>query len=174
MTVFTYKILHLMQANAAFTDCNAKVCYDRIVAILISLSEYKARLPAEACILVAKALNQMKYTMITAFGSSEITNKHTPNNLLHHIGQGSTYAPARCTFLTDICTKCYDKVAHGVSIRQNAKQFVGNNKLAHNGGKSNASSTEVMAMVKHDMSIWDSILKQQEGYSNSRKQHTHY
>eukprot|EP00957_Ditylum_brightwellii_P121044 9232227-Ditylum_brightwellii.AAC.1 len=91
----------------------------------------------------------MKYTMITAYGPSEITNQHTPNNLLHGIGQDPTDAPAGCTYLTDICTKCYDKVAHGftltdptgrISIRQNAKQFVDDNKLAHNGGKCNATA----------------------------------
>eukprot|EP00957_Ditylum_brightwellii_P105896 8076378-Ditylum_brightwellii.AAC.1 len=116
MTAFTYKILHFMQANAAFTNCDAKACYDRIVVILTSLVECKAGLPAEACILLAKALKQMKYTMITAYGPSEITNHHTPNNLLHGIGQSTTDTPAGCTFLTDICTKCYDKVAHGFTL----------------------------------------------------------
>eukprot|EP00957_Ditylum_brightwellii_P116424 8880754-Ditylum_brightwellii.AAC.1 len=93
MTAFTYEILHLMQVNAAFTNCDAKACYDRIVEILTSLAEYKAGLPAEASILLAKALKQMRYTMITAYGPLEITNQHTPNNLLHGIGQGPTYTP---------------------------------------------------------------------------------
>eukprot|EP00957_Ditylum_brightwellii_P087930 6696392-Ditylum_brightwellii.AAC.1 len=50
MTAFTYKILHLMQANATFTNYDAKACYVRIMAILTSLAEYKAGLPDEACI----------------------------------------------------------------------------------------------------------------------------
>eukprot|EP00957_Ditylum_brightwellii_P030116 2279337-Ditylum_brightwellii.AAC.1 len=116
MTAFIYDILHFKRENAAFTNCDAKACYDRIVAILTSLTEYKAGLPLEACILRVKALKQMQYTMLTAYGPSEITNQHKPNNPLHQIGQGPTDAPAGCTFLTDICTKCYDKVAHGFTI----------------------------------------------------------
>eukprot|EP00957_Ditylum_brightwellii_P211766 15366577-Ditylum_brightwellii.AAC.1 len=178
MTAFIYKIIHLMQANAAFTNCDAKACYDRIVVILTSLTEYKAGLPAEACILQAKALKQMKYTMITAYGPSEITNQHTPNNPLHGRDQGLTDAPAGCTFLTDICTKCYDKVAHGftladpsgrISITQNAKQFIDDNKLAHNGGKRNATAIELMAMEKHDTSMWDSILNTAGGLLELKK-----
>eukprot|EP00957_Ditylum_brightwellii_P200010 15247386-Ditylum_brightwellii.AAC.1 len=90
----------------------------------------------------------MQYTILTAYGSSEITNQYKPDNPLHGIGQGPTDAPAGCTFLTDICTESYNKVAHGIffedptqknCITQNTKQFADDNKLAHNGGKFNAT-----------------------------------
>eukprot|EP00957_Ditylum_brightwellii_P149593 11391302-Ditylum_brightwellii.AAC.1 len=124
-----------MRSNAAFTDCDTKACYDQIVAILTSLAEYKAGLPAEACILLLKALKQMQYTILTAYRPSKITNQHKLDNLLHGIGQGPTDAPAGCNFLSDICTKYYNKVAHRLSfedptqqlrITEKAKQFVDN------------------------------------------------
>eukprot|EP00957_Ditylum_brightwellii_P102448 7809196-Ditylum_brightwellii.AAC.1 len=178
MTAFVYDILHFKRENAAFTDCEAKACYDRIVAILISLAEYKAGLPSEACILLVKALKQMQYTMLTAYGTSEITSQHKPNNPLHGIGQGPTDVPAGYTFLTNICTKCYDKVAHRftindptgtITIKQNAKQFVDDNKIAHNGSKHNATAPELIAMVQHNTTVWDLILNTAGGLLELKK-----
>eukprot|EP00957_Ditylum_brightwellii_P068885 5228818-Ditylum_brightwellii.AAC.1 len=34
-----------MQANAAFTDCDARACYERIIAIITGLAQYKAGMP---------------------------------------------------------------------------------------------------------------------------------
>eukprot|EP00957_Ditylum_brightwellii_P040869 3093368-Ditylum_brightwellii.AAC.1 len=42
LKTFTLEIFHLMQANAAFTDCDARTCYDRIIAIITGLAQYKA------------------------------------------------------------------------------------------------------------------------------------
>eukprot|EP00957_Ditylum_brightwellii_P004819 367353-Ditylum_brightwellii.AAC.1 len=120
LDAFILDVSHLMKANVALTDCNAKTCYDRIVAIITSLVEYKAGLPADACILLEKALKQMKYTMITAYGTLVLKNKHGPGNPLHGIGQGPTDAPAG-----------YPTKA--IVPQQNAKQFVADNKLARNG-----------------------------------------
>eukprot|EP00957_Ditylum_brightwellii_P134757 10273765-Ditylum_brightwellii.AAC.1 len=156
-----------MRANAAFAYCNAKACYNRIVAIIASLVEYKAGLPADACILLAKVLKQMEYTMVTAYGPSVLKNKHGPGNPLHGIGQGLMDVPAWCNFGTDICMKCYDQLAHGFHntdpiqttvLQQNTKQFVGDNKLAHNGGRCTAPVQELMIRVKEGMAAWYSIL----------------
>eukprot|EP00957_Ditylum_brightwellii_P197992 15084261-Ditylum_brightwellii.AAC.1 len=63
LTAFILDVLHSMGANTIFTDCSAKACYNRIDATITSFVEYKAGLPDNACILLAKALEQMKYTM---------------------------------------------------------------------------------------------------------------
>eukprot|EP00957_Ditylum_brightwellii_P003631 274694-Ditylum_brightwellii.AAC.1 len=64
-------------------------------------------------------------------------------NPLHGIEQGLTDVPAGCNFGTDTCTKCYDQLAHGfhitdptqtIVLQHNTKQFVDDNKLAHNRG----------------------------------------
>eukprot|EP00957_Ditylum_brightwellii_P209376 15361481-Ditylum_brightwellii.AAC.1 len=99
----------------------------------------------------------MEYTMVTAYGPLELKHKHGPGNTLHGIGQGSMDAPAGCNFETDICTKCYNQLGHGfhitdltkaIVLKQNTKQFVDDNKLAYKRGRYNASSQELMQMVK--------------------------
>eukprot|EP00957_Ditylum_brightwellii_P008955 677886-Ditylum_brightwellii.AAC.1 len=62
-STFILESMHMQWANAIFTDCDAKACYDRIITIIMALVEYKAGLPANACILLAKALKQMEYSM---------------------------------------------------------------------------------------------------------------
>eukprot|EP00957_Ditylum_brightwellii_P062738 4761367-Ditylum_brightwellii.AAC.1 len=64
--------MHMQRANATFTDCNAKACYDRIITIITALAGYKAGLPANACILLVKALKQMEYSIVTTYGPSKI------------------------------------------------------------------------------------------------------
>ena len=154
-------------ANATFTDCNTKACYDHIITIITALAEYKAGLPANVCILLAKALKQMEYSMVTAYGPSTITNRHSLANPLHGIGQGPTDAPPGWTFNVDICTKCYDKLTHGftitdptktLQIKQNAVQFVDDNKLAHNGGKNDLTLTQLIDLTRHDITLWDTFL----------------
>eukprot|EP00957_Ditylum_brightwellii_P006377 483430-Ditylum_brightwellii.AAC.1 len=109
----------------------------------------------------------MECTMVIAYGLSVLKNKHGPGNPLHVVEQSPMDAPAECNFGTDICTKCYDKLAHGfhitdptknIMLQQNAKEFVGNNKLAHNRGRHTAMTQELMEMVKEDVMVWDSIL----------------
>eukprot|EP00957_Ditylum_brightwellii_P072009 5473096-Ditylum_brightwellii.AAC.1 len=79
-------------------DYDAKVCYGCIIAIITALVEYKAGPPGNACILLAKALKQMEYSMVTAYGPPTITNRHSMANPLHGIGQGPTDAPPGWTF----------------------------------------------------------------------------
>eukprot|EP00957_Ditylum_brightwellii_P074188 5636997-Ditylum_brightwellii.AAC.1 len=136
--------MHLQHTNAIFTDSNGKACCDRVIATVTTLAEHKAGLPADACVLLAKALKQMEYSVVTAYEPLQITNKHTKNSLLHGIGQGPIETLLEWTFNVDIYTKCYDKTSHSfiimdptqtVVIQCNAAQFVDDNKVAHNGGK---------------------------------------
>eukprot|EP00957_Ditylum_brightwellii_P090104 6861724-Ditylum_brightwellii.AAC.1 len=59
-----------MRANAAFTDCDACTCYDRMVAIVTRLALHKAGLPIKMSLFLIKALKQMKYYMNMAYGVS--------------------------------------------------------------------------------------------------------
>eukprot|EP00957_Ditylum_brightwellii_P042044 3183980-Ditylum_brightwellii.AAC.1 len=97
-STFILESMHMQHANATFTDCDAKACYDRIITIITALVECKAGLPANACILLAKALKQMEYSIVTAYGPSTIMNRHTKDNPLYGIGQGPTDAPPGWTF----------------------------------------------------------------------------
>eukprot|EP00957_Ditylum_brightwellii_P143649 10944499-Ditylum_brightwellii.AAC.1 len=45
----TFKTLHLQRANFGCADCNAKVCYDRIIPLVLLLAYFKAGLPYQCC-----------------------------------------------------------------------------------------------------------------------------
>eukprot|EP00957_Ditylum_brightwellii_P126679 9655595-Ditylum_brightwellii.AAC.1 len=47
ITVFNLDTLHLVRANMAFTYCDARACYNRIVVIMPALSEQAAGLTPE-------------------------------------------------------------------------------------------------------------------------------
>eukprot|EP00957_Ditylum_brightwellii_P013403 1012401-Ditylum_brightwellii.AAC.1 len=120
----------------------------------------------------------MKYNMVTACGPLVLKNKHGPGNPLHGIGQGLTDVSAGCNFGTDISTKCCDQLAHefhitdptkAIVIQQNTKQFMNDNKLAHNGGRYKASAQELMQMVKDNVTVWDSILNTTSGLLELQK-----
>eukprot|EP00957_Ditylum_brightwellii_P128670 9815085-Ditylum_brightwellii.AAC.1 len=158
--------MHFQCANALFTDCGAKACSDHVITIITALAEYKAGLPVQACIFPAKAL-KMKCHMVTVYSPSKTTNKHTTDNPLHGIGQGSTYAPPCWTFNVDICKKCYDKAVHGfviqdptgeIQAQRNAAKFVDGTKLAHNNGKPNLQLEELMNITSNDIAQWDTYL----------------
>eukprot|EP00957_Ditylum_brightwellii_P152665 11620659-Ditylum_brightwellii.AAC.1 len=57
-STFIVESMHMQCANATFTDCDAKACYDLIITIITALAEYKAGLPANACILLTKHLSK--------------------------------------------------------------------------------------------------------------------
>eukprot|EP00957_Ditylum_brightwellii_P136928 10442580-Ditylum_brightwellii.AAC.1 len=103
-STFILKTMHLQQANATFTDCDAKACYDKVITIIIALAESKARLSTSACRFLAKALKQMNYSMVTVYEPSEISNQHAENSPVH--------APPVWTLNVDICKTYYNKEAH--------------------------------------------------------------
>eukprot|EP00957_Ditylum_brightwellii_P121988 9303344-Ditylum_brightwellii.AAC.1 len=155
-SAFILKTLHLQLANASFTDCDAKACYDCVVTIITATAEYKAGLPKSVFILLAKSLKQMTYSIVTAYGPSKTTNQHSANNPLHGIGQDPMDAPPGWTFNGDICKKCYNKHAHGffisdptkeIVIQRNAVQFVDDAKLAHNKGMMTITPQQLMQIT---------------------------
>eukprot|EP00957_Ditylum_brightwellii_P086866 6611612-Ditylum_brightwellii.AAC.1 len=82
-----------MRANTAFTDCGARACYNRMVAIVTGLALHKARLLIHMSSFLIKVLKQMKYYMNTAYGISTETNQHSNTSPVHGSGQGATNAP---------------------------------------------------------------------------------
>eukprot|EP00957_Ditylum_brightwellii_P016439 1236110-Ditylum_brightwellii.AAC.1 len=59
--ILTVKICHLQRSNAAFTDCDAKACYDRIIPAVSALLETKAGCPEKVSTLLARTLKNLKY-----------------------------------------------------------------------------------------------------------------
>ncbi len=84
----TLAIMHLQRSNGAITDCDAKACYDRILAIIATLTNAKAGLPEHLCTFFAKALEQMRYHMVTAYGVSEEYKQHSEAQPSQAVGRG--------------------------------------------------------------------------------------
>eukprot|EP00957_Ditylum_brightwellii_P007251 550904-Ditylum_brightwellii.AAC.1 len=166
-SAFILETLHLQSTNASYTDCNTKACYNHVVTIITALAKYKAGLPISACILLAKALKQMTYSIVTAYKPFKTNNKHSTDNPLHDINQGPMDVPPRWTFNSDICKKCYDKHAHcflisdptkEIVIQQNAVQFVDDTKLSHNKGMMTITPQQLMQITGEDITMWDKFL----------------
>eukprot|EP00957_Ditylum_brightwellii_P051050 3870589-Ditylum_brightwellii.AAC.1 len=76
ITTIASKMFHLQRANAARTDCDADVCYDRIPPGVVSIAETNVGTPAVST-LMARTLEKMKYYMTTAKGILEEYKAHT-------------------------------------------------------------------------------------------------
>eukprot|EP00957_Ditylum_brightwellii_P144858 11033645-Ditylum_brightwellii.AAC.1 len=87
-SAFILETLHLQCANASFTDCDAKACYNCVVTIITALAKYKPGLPTSACILLVKALKQMtmdppKQPIITPLTTPYMALAKDPQ--MHHL-----------------------------------------------------------------------------------------
>eukprot|EP00957_Ditylum_brightwellii_P084536 6428113-Ditylum_brightwellii.AAC.1 len=148
LKIFTIKTFYLIQDNAAFTDCNAKACYNKIVAIITSLAQHKAGLLLCTCQFFIRSLKQMRYYMSMAYGQAQQYNKHGKAKPLHRIGQGPYNTQPGWDTIADIIIKCYEKTAYGCMIadleqdlifKRLLDMFVDDNNLYHNGAEYNLS-----------------------------------
>eukprot|EP00957_Ditylum_brightwellii_P130434 9950353-Ditylum_brightwellii.AAC.1 len=166
LNTFTLETLHYIRANTAFTDCDARACYSRMIAIITGLALHKARLPLHASSYFIKDLKQIKYYMLTAYGSSTQTNFHSPDNPIHGHGQGATCDPPSGNFNSDIILKIYSKEAHGCNIKdltenipqkRDTDMFVGNQTMQHNGRKYDNDEKTLMQLIHNNINLWDNL-----------------
>jgi hypothetical protein len=138
---FTLGILHLKRYKSTVIDCDAKACYHRILAVLVALVYFKAGLALSVCTLFARALKQMKFYMVTAFGVSEQYNQHSNETPSYGIGQGATDGPPGWTGVSDIIIKSHNSKAHRsileypaktIKVKRSADMFIDNASLTVN------------------------------------------
>eukprot|EP00957_Ditylum_brightwellii_P125715 9583060-Ditylum_brightwellii.AAC.1 len=70
----------MFRNNVAFTDCDAKSCYDRVIPIVLALSQIQAGLPVKTAQFFLGALNQLKYHMVTGYGPTKKVNHINKRN----------------------------------------------------------------------------------------------
>eukprot|EP00957_Ditylum_brightwellii_P179728 13691163-Ditylum_brightwellii.AAC.1 len=87
----------MSRSNMTYTDCDAHVCYDRMVPEIVALVQYQTGLPMHAAKFFLKAFKQMGYHMVAGYGVSKLTAKNTENNPVYRLGQGATDAPPNWT-----------------------------------------------------------------------------
>eukprot|EP00957_Ditylum_brightwellii_P172985 13170161-Ditylum_brightwellii.AAC.1 len=75
----------MSRSNIAYTGCDARTCYDRVVPEIAALAQYQAGLPKHAAKFFLKALKQMEYHKITVYGVSELTAKNTDNTPIYRL-----------------------------------------------------------------------------------------
>eukprot|EP00957_Ditylum_brightwellii_P068277 5184055-Ditylum_brightwellii.AAC.1 len=167
LMVFLFDILYMMRANTAFTYCDARVCYDRIVVIIAALTEQAAELAPEHSIFLAHTLIQLEYHILTAYGLPEQKNFHSKDHPVHGMGQGPCDTPSKWTCMVNPSLKSFNKKAKGclitdptrsISIKENAKMYVDDNKMVHNNKRFDSTAKELMNYVDHDVNLWDELL----------------
>eukprot|EP00957_Ditylum_brightwellii_P049570 3759685-Ditylum_brightwellii.AAC.1 len=103
------KIFTLARNNAAFTYCDAKACYDHVIPLVLALAQIQAELPVKTAQFFLCALQQLKYHMVTGYGSTENGITLTKEEPIYGIGQGATDTPPNLTLVANACQKAYKK-----------------------------------------------------------------
>eukprot|EP00957_Ditylum_brightwellii_P114303 8715194-Ditylum_brightwellii.AAC.1 len=151
----------------AFTYCDARACYDRIVVIMSALAEQAAGLAPEKSIFFTRTLTLLKYKMLTAYGPLAQTNYHSEQHPVHGVGQRPTDGPPTWTCTVNTPLVCYDRKAKGcilfdptkkIRTQQNAKMFIDDNRKMHNNRIMNATTHQLMSFVEHNVNLWDELL----------------
>jgi hypothetical protein len=167
LKTFTIAIFHLMRCNGAIIDCDAKACYDRILPALIALLYYKAGLVLNLCILFARALKQMNYHMVTAYGVSKESNQHSDNDPSYGMGQGAADGPGGWSLVSNVIVKSHNQKAYGslitdpiktIKVHRSADSFVDDTTLVVNAPRQNTSAKTIMSRVQHDLASWSKFL----------------
>eukprot|EP00957_Ditylum_brightwellii_P197051 15012030-Ditylum_brightwellii.AAC.1 len=110
MKLFTIEICHLQRSNAAFTDCDAKACYNRIIPAVSALLETEAGCPTEVSTTLARTLEKLEYHPTTAKSVSVLTSKHTEETLGYRTGLGVKDSPGKLTLTDNNIITCYKKL----------------------------------------------------------------
>eukprot|EP00978_Attheya_sp_CCMP212_P048965 scaffold598760_cov130-Attheya_sp.AAC.1 len=109
--------LHLMRKNGApLTDVDSIACYDQIMPYLMWLAYNQAGTTWNIVQLFAKALLQLRYYIITAFGKSERSNLHSKKHQFLGPGQGAADTPFAWALISTKFIAAYKKRAHGCKI----------------------------------------------------------
>eukprot|EP00957_Ditylum_brightwellii_P100526 7663213-Ditylum_brightwellii.AAC.1 len=112
-------------------------------------------------------LKNLEYQLITAYGPSTEKNYHSEQHPVHGIGQRPMDGPPKWTCTVNTVLRCYNKKAKGAPIKdptgrfstqQNTKIFVDDNRQMHHNRIMNASATQLMSYVDHDLNLWDELL----------------
>jgi hypothetical protein len=94
LTELTNDLCRQLKHNLARFDKDALACYDRIIVALGMLAARRCGLPENSIKTHATCLEQMKYSVKTAYSISQDTYQGTPHSPLFGTGQGSGASPA--------------------------------------------------------------------------------
>jgi hypothetical protein len=169
--------LHLLRKNGGITDVDAIACYDRIVPCLIWLAYFKAGATWNIVQLLATALRNLQYFIVTAFGESDLSNAHSFWSQFLGPGQGATDGPFSWALISSFLIFVFNKQAQGCNFndptgefswKRAIDMFVDDSYLYH-GVLMGLSAIVLMAVITQDVSRWSKCLWTSGGAINYQK-----
>eukprot|EP00978_Attheya_sp_CCMP212_P006432 scaffold14672_cov61-Attheya_sp.AAC.5 len=169
--------LHLLRKNGAVTDVDATACYDRIAPMLMWLTYFKAGAMWNTVQLLAYALLQLEYFIVTAFSTSNLSNHHSDENQFLGPGQGATDSSFAWALISTYLIILYNKKAHGckmqdptgnITWKRAIDMFVDDSYLFH-GILKNICAIALMLMITQDIARWSKLLWTSGGAVNCTK-----
>jgi hypothetical protein len=154
---FTYETMRLQRLTGAVMYNDAKACYDRIIENLSNISLLREGLPIEIARLHAQTFQLIKYHIKHRLGIGEKTHSHNDPASISGMGQGSTDASTRWSFLSDALIRAFNDDATDATIHSLLSKLKINNKIA-----GFVDDTATMLIQHPDMAIFLFLILQKD------------
>jgi hypothetical protein len=96
---------------------DAKACYDQIPENISNMSLLQEGLPLEIAKLHSQTFQSIEYQIKHKQGIGSHSHKHNHPAPIYGVGQGSTDASARWSFLSDALIRAFSSEAHDATIK---------------------------------------------------------
>ena len=110
-------LMRLNRSCGAMLDCDAKGCYDRIVAPLQSIASRRLGVPKNESIFFARFWRGCEHFVCTKFGISKDSYRSTALEPLFGIGQGNGAGPAYWLSTLVVMFNVLDKICNGIRFQ---------------------------------------------------------
>jgi hypothetical protein len=145
---------------------DAKACYDRIVEnISNNMSLLREGLPIEIAKLHSQTFQSIQYHIKHKQGIGPITHSHNKPEPVYGVGQGSTDASARWSFLSDAIVRAFSQYATNATIQSPITNKSTNNKIAGFVDDTTTLLIQKLAMLPYillllqqDAQFWEKLL----------------
>jgi hypothetical protein len=109
---------------------DAKACYDRIIGNISKMTLLREGLPIEIAKLHSQTFLLIEYHIKRKQGIGPVTHSHNKPEPVYGVGQGSTDASTRWSFLSDAIIRAFSQFATDATIQSPITNKFTNNKIA--------------------------------------------
>jgi hypothetical protein len=114
--VMTYDIIRNQRLTGAVMYNDAKACYDRVIQNFSNLALLREGLPLQIAKLHVQTFKSIQYHLKHKLGIRIITHSHNQPQPIYGVGQVSTDASARWSFLSNTIIRAYNETANDAII----------------------------------------------------------
>ena len=114
--VLSIDIMRITKRTGAIFDCDAKGCYDRIVAALQSISNRRLGVSRTTSLFFSRFWRVCEHHVKTKFGISKLNYASTRAEILYGIGQGNGAGPAFWLSTLIVMFTVLDKLCNGMTF----------------------------------------------------------